>query len=129
MQVWLTFTRPLSRLFIGSATVALAVFLTACSGMGHDHHQHGAGLRVEGAPAASGGPRYAVDASWPQPLPNQWILGQVAGIAGIQSHGFLKMRHGVAHAPAPGEKRAHFGSAVRRAREPSRRLSNRREPH
>ena len=37
--------------------------------------------RVEGAPAASGGPRYAVDATWPQPLPNQWILGQVAGIA------------------------------------------------
>ena len=37
--------------------------------------------RVEGSPAASGGPRYAVDATWPQPLPNQWILGQVAGIA------------------------------------------------
>ena len=37
--------------------------------------------RVEGAAAGSGGPRYAVDASWPQPLPNQWLLGQVAGIA------------------------------------------------
>lgn len=37
--------------------------------------------RIEGTPAASGGPRYAVDATWPQPLPNQWILGQVAGIA------------------------------------------------
>ena len=34
--------------------------------------------RIEGA---AGGPRYAVDATWPKPLPNHWILGQVAGIA------------------------------------------------
>ena len=34
--------------------------------------------RVEGAP---GGPAYAVDPYWPLPLPNQWILGQVSGIA------------------------------------------------
>jgi DNA-binding beta-propeller fold protein YncE len=26
------------------------------------------------------GPRFEVDASWPKPLPNKWILGQVAGI-------------------------------------------------
>ena len=37
--------------------------------------------RIEGASVASGGPRYAVDATWPKPLPNNWILGQVAGIA------------------------------------------------
>lgn len=37
--------------------------------------------RIEGATVASGGPRYAVDPTWPQPLPNNWILGQVAGIA------------------------------------------------
>jgi hypothetical protein len=37
--------------------------------------------RIEGATEASGGPRYAVDATWPKPLPNDWILGQVAGIA------------------------------------------------
>ena len=42
--------------------------------------QHGA-QRVEGAAAGSGGPRYAVDATWPKPLPNHWILGPVAGIA------------------------------------------------
>lgn len=40
--------------------------------------------RVEGSTAASGGPRYAVDATWPKPLPNNWILGQVAGIATAQ---------------------------------------------
>src|SRR5262245_64504440 len=28
---------------------------------------------------AAGG--FAVDTSWPKPLPNNWILGQVAGIA------------------------------------------------
>ena len=26
-------------------------------------------------------PRFAVDANWPKPLPNNWILGQVAGVA------------------------------------------------
>ena len=26
-------------------------------------------------------PKYRVDATWPQPLPNNWILGQVSGIA------------------------------------------------
>ena len=46
-----------------------------------DAHDHGrASERVEGAMVA-GGPRYAVDALWPKPLPNNWILGQVAGIA------------------------------------------------
>jgi DNA-binding beta-propeller fold protein YncE len=37
--------------------------------------------RIEGASEGSRGPRYAVDATWPKPLPNNWILGQVAGIA------------------------------------------------
>ena len=37
--------------------------------------------RIEGAAEASEGPRYAVDATWPKPLPNNWLLGQVAGIA------------------------------------------------
>jgi hypothetical protein len=29
----------------------------------------------------SGVPQFQVDASWPKPLPNRWILGQVSGIA------------------------------------------------
>src|SRR3954454_23174484 len=39
-----------------------------------------------GAPALPGAahagdiPTFAVDASWPKPLPNNWILGQVGGI-------------------------------------------------
>ena len=31
--------------------------------------------------AQADAPRYAVDASWPKPLPGNWILGQVSGIA------------------------------------------------
>ena len=31
--------------------------------------------RIEGAVPGSGGPRYAVDASWHKPLPNDWIVG------------------------------------------------------
>jgi DNA-binding beta-propeller fold protein YncE len=30
---------------------------------------------------ADGTPHYSVDASWPRALPNQWLLGQVSGIA------------------------------------------------
>src|SRR5450755_4605351 len=26
-------------------------------------------------------PRFRVDTTWPKPLPNQWLLGQVSGIA------------------------------------------------
>lgn len=26
-------------------------------------------------------PTFKVDANWPQPLPNNWILGQVSGVA------------------------------------------------
>ena len=47
-----------------------AVLLAACAQ---------APQRIEGA--AAPGPRYAVDPYWPKPLPNNWILGQVAGIA------------------------------------------------
>ena len=58
----------LKSLFAGVALAALASCTTVKQ-------------RVEGASLGSGGPRYAVDATWPKPLPNQWILGQVAGIA------------------------------------------------
>ena len=33
------------------------------------------------SPMREGGAGYAVDAAWPKPLPNNWTLGQVAGIA------------------------------------------------
>ena len=36
---------------------------------------------AETAPSAGGAPVYRVDPFWPQELPNNWILGQVASIA------------------------------------------------
>ena len=48
------------------------------------------------APAqAADVPTFAVDASWPKPLPNNWILGQVSGIAADKYD-----RIWVAHRPA-----------------------------
>ena len=40
--------------------------------------QHSPESRVVGTP---GTPRFEVDPNWPKPLPSNWILGQVAGIA------------------------------------------------
>ena len=38
-------------------------------------------LSAAPAPSHAGDiPTFAVDASWPKPLPNNWILGQVGGI-------------------------------------------------
>jgi DNA-binding beta-propeller fold protein YncE len=45
-----------------------------------------------GAPGAAM-PVFQVDASWPQPLPNRWILGQVSGVAvGPGDHVFVLQR-------------------------------------
>ena len=42
--------------------------------------------------AAGDVPAFAVDASWPKPLPNNWILGQVGGIA-TDSQGHIWVVH------------------------------------
>src|SRR5918911_4585874 len=40
-------------------------------------------------------PRFLVDASWPKPLPNQWIMGQAAGVAvDAQDHVWVIQRPG-----------------------------------
>jgi DNA-binding beta-propeller fold protein YncE len=49
-----------------------AVFLLACSAVCSAQ---------SGAPAAADAPQFKVDPYWPKPLPGNWILGQVAGIA------------------------------------------------
>jgi hypothetical protein len=36
---------------------------------------------AQAQPAATAAPRFKVDPAWPQPLPNNWILGQVSGVA------------------------------------------------
>jgi hypothetical protein len=40
-----------------------------------------AALIISRGASAGEAPRFEVDALWPKPLPNNWILGQVAGIA------------------------------------------------
>ena len=59
----------------------MALVVASCSsddtGMSAAADQAG----VAAASAAGDAPQYEVDASWPQPLPNDWILGQVSGIA------------------------------------------------
>ena len=46
------------------------------------------GIAAMPRPALAGDvPTFAVDASWPKPLPNNWIMGQVGGIsADAQGH-------------------------------------------
>jgi len=44
------------------------------------------------APASRGGPRYQVDPFWPKPLREDWMLGQVAGIA-VDSRGHIWAYH------------------------------------
>jgi len=52
---------------MNKALVLLALALAACSS-------------PLGAQTAEGAPQFQVDALWPKPLPNKWILGQVSGI-------------------------------------------------
>ena len=66
-------------------TGSLAAFAIAVLSLGCTHHDH----RVEGA---ASGPRYQVDPFWPKPLPNAWIMGQVAGIA-TDSRGQIWVLH------------------------------------
>src|SRR5436305_1797948 len=51
-----------------------------------------AGL-LAGAAHAAEPPRYVVDATWPKPLPNNWIMGQVGGLAvDTQNHVWVNQR-------------------------------------
>jgi hypothetical protein len=44
------------------------------------------------APAGTSAPSFVVDASWPKPLPNDWRIGQVGGIA-VDSHDNIWVYH------------------------------------
>src|SRR5262249_1269338 len=65
----------------------IAISITATAGV-----QPGAAARLKDSPsftdagarasqASDDTPSYTVDASWPKPLPNHWLVGAVAGIA------------------------------------------------
>ena len=67
------------RLAVLASSLGLALLAASCAG-----------------PAGSAGdtpPAYHVDASWPQTLPNRWILGQVSGVAvGPDDHVYVLQR-------------------------------------
>ena len=54
-------------------------------------HRRNAGCDA-GTVARRRHPDFAVDASWPKPLPNNWILGQVGGIT-VDAQGHIWMIH------------------------------------
>jgi DNA-binding beta-propeller fold protein YncE len=52
-----------------------------------------AGLVVATAVHAADAPKFQVDAQWPKPLPNNWIMGQAAGVAvDAQDHVWVVQR-------------------------------------
>ena len=52
-----------------------------------------ASMLLAGAVLAQDIPRFAVDPDWPKPLPNNWILGQIGGIAvGPDDHVWVYQR-------------------------------------
>src|SRR6267142_6777162 len=60
--------RQHNRIGLAAAAISAALIATGCAQ---------SSTREGGGPASG----YAVDAAWPKPLPNNWTLGQVAGIA------------------------------------------------
>ena len=52
-----------------------------------------AGLALASAVHAADAPKFQVDARWPKPLPNNWIMGQAAGVAvDAQDHVWVVQR-------------------------------------
>src|SRR5260370_17126733 len=62
----------------------ITVCMAACALIGASALQHKA--------YAGDIPTFAVDASWPKPLPNNWILGQVGGIT-VDAQGHIWVIH------------------------------------
>jgi DNA-binding beta-propeller fold protein YncE len=66
----------------------LAVCMLAACQPAADAGEAGGGMTMANMPADASGPnvpagvaQFAVDPFWPQPLPNNWIIGQVAGLS------------------------------------------------
>ena len=61
--------RFIRRLAAAFLSLSIAALLGACA------------MRTEAPAGNAAAPRFQVDTTWPKPLPNNWILGQVSGIA------------------------------------------------
>ena len=71
-------TTHLQQLGLGCAVLLL---LAGCSSDDMGFNVAQAQIRAATVNAAGDAPKFEVDVSWPQQLPNKWMLGQVSGIA------------------------------------------------
>jgi hypothetical protein len=88
---------------IVATLIAAAVFVSACQAgapTGQPSNSAPAAAASNSQPADASGPgvpagvaRFAVDPFWPQPLPNNWIIGQVAGLSVAQDDGHIWIIH------------------------------------
>lgn len=75
------------------AAASLAALLAACAAPATN--APAPGTPATNTPSGDAAPRYRVDPSWPAPLPNNWILGQVSGIAtDAEDHVWVLQRPG-----------------------------------
>jgi sugar lactone lactonase YvrE len=68
-------------LYVGATSLALALVIAGGVGLVVSEHTVSAQAPARGAAAGGAAPAYRVNALWPQPLQNHWVLGAVSGVA------------------------------------------------
>src|SRR6267143_5050142 len=62
-------------------TITLLLLAKLLAGCASNSIVPGGGTDPSAATSESSAPRVEVDAAWPKPLPNRWLMGQAAGVA------------------------------------------------
>lgn len=70
----------MKRIFQLPARLSVLVVVATLAGCGGSGSQETANPATESAGQGAQAPRFEVDAFWPKPLPNHWILGNVVGV-------------------------------------------------
>ena len=80
--------RILWRIATVALSPALAFTLGACGQQATDtepasqpQSQSSSSASMDSVQSSSTAPQYKIDPFWPKPLPNNWIIGQVSGLA------------------------------------------------
>ena len=81
--------RILWRIATIALSPALVLTLGACGQQATDtessasqpQSQSSSSTSMDSAQSSSAAPQYRIDPFWPKPLPNNWIIGQVSGLA------------------------------------------------
>ena len=71
------------RFHIAASSLFIFVLIFACEILKRPAHAQ---------PAAESVPKFERDLTWPKPLPNKWITGQIPGIA-VDSHDHIWVIH------------------------------------